>query len=212
MADDFNTGDTAPSVSGTFTGDTELPTAAAVTTANRNNPTAPDVVAWLYGLNGSGTDGQVVRNMSGSGDAITGVQGIVVGPVEYNGSTFDRRRNNANVTVLASSARTANTDSTDQTNYNGRGLHVVINVTAVTDTPSVVFTIQGKDSVSSGYYTILASAAIVGTGATVLRVFPGATAAANAAANDILPRTWRVHAEHADTDSITYSVGASVIL
>lgn len=130
----------------------------------------------------------------------------------FNGTAWDRQRNNTDITVLASAARTATNQSADQTNYNGRGLHLVINVTAASATPSVVFTIQGKCALSSAYYTILASVAITGTGTTVLRVFPGATAAANAAANDIIPRTWRIDATHADADSITYSVSASVIL
>ena len=71
--------------------------------------------------------------------------------------------------------------------------------------------IEGKDLISGKYYTVLASAAITGTGTTVLKVYPGITASANASASDILPRTWRVTATHANTDSITYSVGASVI-
>lgn len=118
---------------------------------------------------------------------------------------------NADVTLLASAARTANANSADQTNGGHKGLHVVIDVTAIADSPSVVFTIEGKDAVSGKYYTLLASAAITGVGTTVLRVFPGLAAAANAAANDVLPRTWRVTTTHDDADSITYSVGASVI-
>lgn len=119
---------------------------------------------------------------------------------------------NENITVLASTARTATVNSLDIENYDGKGLHLVIDVTAATATPSVVFTIQGKDDASGEYYTILASAAITGTGTTVLRVYPALTASANTIASDVLPRTWRVNAVHADTDSITYSVGASVIL
>lgn len=118
----------------------------------------------------------------------------------------------SDVTVFASAARTETVNGSDNTNTSARGLHLVIDCTAVTATPSVVFTIQGKDAVSGKYYTILASAAITGTGTTVLRVFPGGTAAANLVANDLLPRTWRVIATHADTDSITYSVGASLVL
>lgn len=114
-------------------------------------------------------------------------------------------------TLLASAARTATNSTADQSNAGFRGLHVVINVTAVTATPSVVFTIQGKDEASGAYYTILASAAITGTGTTVLRVYPGLTAAANTVANDALPGAWRVLATHGDADSITYTVGASLI-
>lgn len=129
----------------------------------------------------------------------------------FNGATWDRERGNVDATLLASAARTAATQSADQTNYNGRGLHVVIDVTAWT-AGSITVTIQGKDSVSGKYYTILASAALAAVGTTILRVYPGLTASANAAANDILPRTWRVSVAVGTADSITYSIGASVIV
>jgi len=116
-----------------------------------------------------------------------------------------------NLTLLASAARTATTNSGDIANQNFRGVHVVIDVTVDPAAASVVFTIQGKDPLSGKYYTILASAAVAAVGTTVLRVFPGSTVTANAAANDGLPRVWRVLATHADGDSITYSVGASYL-
>lgn len=125
--------------------------------------------------------------------------------------TYSFQEHNATATLYASAARTAAPTLVDQTNEGAKGVHVVIDVTAVTADPSVVFTIEGKDPASGKYYTILASAAIVGTGTTVLRVFPGATAAANLTANDVIPKTWRVKCVHADTDSITYSVGASLV-
>ncbi len=140
------------------------------------------------------------------------VIGVGASGLDFNGSTWDRRRGNTDITVLASAARTASVNSADLTNYNARGLHLVIDVTAVTATPSITVTIQGKDALSGQYYTVLASAAITAVGTTVLRVYPGLTAAANAVANDILPRTWRVSVTNADADSITYSIGASVIL
>lgn len=117
-----------------------------------------------------------------------------------------------NKTVFASAARTASADSSDLTNGNGRGLVLVIDATASAATPSVVFTVKGKDPLSGKYYTILASAAITGTGTTVLRVYPGLTAAANTVASDVLPRTYRVEAVAGDADSLTYSVGALEIL
>ena len=114
-------------------------------------------------------------------------------------------------TIFASEARTATVNGELYTNTEYKGVDVVIDVTAVASTPSVVFTIQGHDIASGKYYTILASAAIVGTGTTVLRVYPGLTAANNTVANFALPRAWRVIATHADSDSITYSVGFSAI-
>lgn len=118
---------------------------------------------------------------------------------------------NTEVTVLASAARTATPTKVDQTNLVAVGLILVIDVTAVTATPSVTFTIQGKDPLSSKYYTILASVAISGTGTTVLRVHPDLTAAANTIAKDMLPRTWAVDAVHGDADSITYSVSGLLV-
>ena len=117
-----------------------------------------------------------------------------------------------NKTVLASAARTASANSADLTNSNGRGVVIVIDATASADTPSVVFTVKGKDPLSGQYYTILASAAITGTSTTVLRVYPGLTAIANQTATDVVPRTYRVEAVADDADSLTYSVGALEIL
>lgn len=114
-------------------------------------------------------------------------------------------------TVFTSVARTATAASSVFTNYGYRGLHLVIDVTAATADPSVVFTIQGYSSLGDDYYTILASAAITGTGTTVLRVYPGLTAANNTVANDVLPELWRVNAAHADSDSISYSVNATLL-
>ena len=111
-------------------------------------------------------------------------------------------------TVFASAARTATVTSDDiVAPREARGLRVVIDVTAVTATPSVVFTIRAKDPASGKYVTLLASAAITAVGTTVLVVYPGTTAAANAVANLPLGSIVSVLATHADADSITYSVG-----
>lgn len=147
-------------------------------------------------------------------DNLANVSGLYVAArlTQFNGTGWDRRRGNYEETVLASAARTATLQSADLTNYNARGVVVVIDVTASSATPSVVFTIQGKSSLGSDYYTILASAAVTGVGQTVLRVYPGITAAANLSVSDVLPRIWRVDATHSDADSITYSVSANYIV
>lgn len=132
-------------------------------------------------------------------------------PVLYNGAAWDRQRNHQDLTALVSAARTGTLNSADLTNHNAQALHLVIDVTAIVSTPSVVFTVQGKDALSGQYYTILTSAAIVGVGTTILRVFPGAVAAANLTANDRIPRTFRVLATHGNANSITYSVGYSLL-
>lgn len=118
---------------------------------------------------------------------------------------------NAYLEVYASAARTATPAVPRFYTPGAKGLHLVIDVTSITLTPSVVFTIRGYDEVSTKNWTILASAAVTATGTTVLKVYPGLTAAANLTANDVLPPVWEVLATHGDTDSITYSVAAQLI-
>lgn len=131
--------------------------------------------------------------------------------MQFNGTSWDRTRNNLDVTLLASAARTATLQSSDQTNYNGRGLHVVLDVTSA-GTGSITLTIQAKDALSGKYYTLLAGAAVTTNSTNVYKVYPGFPATANVSANDLLPRTWRIDVTHNNGNSITYSVGASVIL
>lgn len=71
----------------------------------------------------------------------------------------------------------------------GAGLLVFINITAITGTtPTLTVTLRGSiDGGATNTYTILASAALNATGLTVLRVYPGLTAAANLTANDVAP-------------------------
>lgn len=118
---------------------------------------------------------------------------------------------NKDITLLTSAARTVQTDSADQVNTRGKGLHIIIDVTIDPALASITPRIQGKDPVSGKYYDILVGVAITAVGITVLKVFPGIAASANAAANDILPAHWRFRMDVADTDSMTYSVSASVI-
>jgi hypothetical protein len=114
-------------------------------------------------------------------------------------------------TVYASMARTATPTAIAQTTEGRRGLHLVIDVTAVVDTPSVVPTIEALDPVSGKWYSLLVGAAIVATGTTVLKVYPGIAPVAGGAASDVVPNTFRVTMTHADADSITYSVSASLV-
>lgn len=130
---------------------------------------------------------------------------------DFNNSSYDRRRNNHEVTVLASAARTTSTNSSDITNYNAAKVKIVIDVTAVAGTPSLVFTIKGKSTLATKYFTILASAAITGTGTTVLTVFPGANSVANLSINDFVPRVWRLEVAVGSADSVTYSVDCQYV-
>lgn len=104
--------------------------------------------------------------------------------------------------------------SSDQTNNYGCGVQVGVNITVLTGTsPTVTVTVEGKDTVSGTYYTLLASAAIAATGFTLLTVYPGAPTTANVSSPQVLPKTWRVKAVVAGTTpAATATIGASVIV
>lgn len=129
----------------------------------------------------------------------------------FNGTTWDRVRNNVEQTVgITASGATTTQTGADQTNYNGRGAVVVLDMTTV-GTGSVTLSVQGKDVASGKYYTILTGAAVVTNSTNVYRIYPGLTAVANTTVSDILPRTWRVVVTANNANATTYTVGASVI-
>lgn len=125
---------------------------------------------------------------------------------------WERTTGNFEQTILASAARTASNNSADFINRNCRGMHLYIDVTAIVTAPSIVVTVQGKDATSAGYYDILVSPAITAVGVQILKIYPSIGAIANQAAADILPRTWRVSVAHANANSITYSIGANMVI
>ncbi len=116
-----------------------------------------------------------------------------------------------NIALMPSAAYTTTQTSADQTNPNARGVVVVLDMTIV-GTGSVTLTIKGKDPVSGKYYTILAGVAVTTNSTNIYRVYPGLTAAANATASDVMPRTWQVVVTANNANSATYSVGAMLIL
>lgn len=129
----------------------------------------------------------------------------------YNGSTNDRQRGNHEVTVLASAARTTTQTSADLINYNGKKLKIILDVTSA-GTGSVTVTINGKSTLSSKYYLLLAGAAVTTNSTNVYTIFPGATATANVSANDCVPRIFQVVVTANNTNSVTYSVDAQIML
>jgi hypothetical protein len=118
--------------------------------------------------------------------------------------------NNFNAEIMASASRTATTSSSDIKNSGHIGGHIIIDVTVLTAGASIVPTIQGKDSVSGKYYTLLTGVAITATGTTVYRIYPGIVAVTNLAISDILPSEFRVVMTAADTKAVTYSIGINL--
>lgn len=114
-------------------------------------------------------------------------------------------------TAYASAARTATPTAVELTAEGRRGVHVVIDVTAITSSPSVVPTIDAYDPLSGKWYNLLTGNAITDTGTTVLKVHPEIGTLANGAARDVVPDVFRVVMTHGDADSITYSVAVHLV-
>lgn len=107
--------------------------------------------------------------------------------------------------IFEKASRTATTSATLSVESSS-GLFF-IDVTALTAGASLVFTIAGVSPTNSAsVYTILASAAITGTGLTVLRVHPQLTASANLIAKDVLPASLKVTCTAADNKAVTYEM------
>lgn len=114
--------------------------------------------------------------------------------------------------LYESAARVGTPTAVVQSSLRGeRGGHFIIVVSAITATPSIVPTIEAYNDITDTWYVLLTGAAITATGTTILKVYPGITAVANASSSDILPQTWRVLMTHGDADSATYTVSANLI-
>lgn len=112
--------------------------------------------------------------------------------------------------ITHTAASTGTTGPVIGTNM-GVGMLVFINVTAITGTtPTLTVTLKGLiDGSATNNYTILASTAINATGLTVLRVYPGLTASANATANDVVPGYCRIDTTiGGTTPAVTATVSA----
>lgn len=110
-------------------------------------------------------------------------------------------------TVAASAAHTASADW-QVTNKGASHLIVVIDATAKTSTPSVVFTIRGFDPTSGATWDILSGAAVTDVGTQVLQVGNSVVSVTNEVQNAVLPEHIQIHAEAADSNSLTYSIAA----
>lgn len=181
--------------------------------------------AFLYNMRVSGIDSNVPVAVVGYPTAAASADGLANPTVtqigttglSFNGTTWDRNRANTAVSVEASSAKAASGNSaTALTNHNGSGVHLFVNVSAVSGTtPTLAVRVQVQDPVSSSWVDLpgAATANITATGLTLLTIYPGATVAANSAVSLPLPRTWRLAwTIGGTTPSFTFSVGAQYIL
>jgi hypothetical protein len=108
-------------------------------------------------------------------------------------------------------AVTAGQASPDFVNPNARGVTVYLKTTAI-GTGSITVTIQGKDTISGDYYTLLAGAAVITNTVNRYTVYPGIPVVANVTASDVLPYTWRISVASNNANPVTASIGASTLV
>lgn len=163
-------------------------------------------------MDGDGTSIGGIISLSSDGASASGRPGLLTASAGFgfNGTTLDRWRNNMDLTLLASAARTTTQTSADLVNYNADALIVVVDITAYT-AGSLTITIDRKDETSGKYVNLLTSAALAAQATTVLQVGPVIAAAANTIALAYMPRTFRIVATVGDATSITYSIGYSLV-
>jgi hypothetical protein len=135
----------------------------------------------------------------------------------YNESTFDRVRNNTQGTLLASQARTIQTGSPIQTNYNAKGVILFLNVTVASGTGGLQPKVLIVDPVSGNAIQYYADpGAITGTGLYAYVIYPGDNTPAYGTTKQhvqtALPRTWQANVYVGDASSYTYSLGYALIL
>jgi hypothetical protein len=149
--------------------------------------------------------GTVTANVTGYPTAAASADGLANPTVTkidttsllYNGTTWDRQRNNISVALDTSAARTASGNGATFTNHNARGVSFWINVTAVSGTvPTMTIRIQWSPDNGTTWIdmdaTNLQTSSITGNGNFVLRLGPGLPAAATLSANQLAPRLMRL--------------------
>ena len=182
--------------------------------------------ACVYGIDNTGgfTGPVVADNDYATSDAITqftssarrllatGAFQLAYNDKGSSSTSWDRWRNNTNISVLPSAARTTS-QLVSLENFNHRGVAVIIDITLIPGAaPSLTVNINGQAPQSGKKYALLSSIALTVVGVTVLTVYPGLIAVANQDANNILPRFWEVEVLAGNANSVTYQVEANLVL
>lgn len=175
----------------------------------------------LVGVTNWGTVALGGAASNGNVDSTSPTTVIIAAAAEglrYNPSDNDweRERNNAEMTALTSSARTLTTNSNDITNFNGRSLVCMLDLTTHAGA-SIQPSVQWRDALSGNYQTLFVGPAQTTTGNVTFSVGAGISASAGMGVvasasygySGALPRTVRVQVVHGNSNSATYSVGCS---
>lgn len=160
---------------------------------------------------------QISAPPQGDNKAVSYTQAVIALGYRYNGSTFDRMRNNALELIAASAARTAVLTGADMVNFNARGLLVVVNVTARAAASTLQVEMQLKDPISGEYKQIWTAAGAINTADDTITFLFYPTVAGGAdlyteTVDMVLPKYLRFVVTPNDANSVTYSVSAAWLL
>lgn len=153
-----------------------------------------------------------LKAAQGYTDTDAGNNTPVVALARFNGTTWDRCRNNIEGTLLASAARTVTTNSALQVNYNGQGVTLLLNVTAKAAATTLNVKLQALNAITGSYTTLSESGALAAAAGTTHAiifhpdVLDADYDAAHVAKAVALPRSWRIEVTPSDANSVTYSV------
>jgi hypothetical protein len=140
----------------------------------------------------------------------------------FNGTTSDRERGNEEKVASAAAAKTATFNTAAIVNYNGRGVHSFINVTAVSgSSPTLNIKCAGYDFVNSTYVVLEDNGALVkhnqmtSTATFQLVIYPGITkdvTSTGVAFNMVLPRRYQWQcAIGGSSPSFTFGIADHII-
>lgn len=116
--------------------------------------------------------------------------------------------------IITGTAQGAGTQTSGELrNPSGRGLRVVLDITAKSGTIDVVVNIYAKDKASGVRTLLLASASKTAVSTTVLDVHPDLTGSANLIAKALVGDLFEVDVVNGagSTPSATYTVGACIL-
>jgi hypothetical protein len=144
-------------------------------------------------------------------------------PVLFNETTYDRQRGNTQGTLLASAARTVQTTTALQTNYNARGVVLGVRVSAKAAATTLTIDGSSNDPISgtASFFFTHSGFAAAANSTLYLVVYPGVINAdltttgfqtTNKGFSIPLPRTWAVTVSPSDANSVTYSLSYSLIV
>lgn len=198
-------------------------------TWDRLRATAGQVQARLYDANGSGLT-SLLPNFDSANLGGSSAAAVAAAQYAYNGSTWDRLRNNTDLMLLAQAARTAQTDSPVTASYGARGVavHLALN-SAPGSIPNTADTLSiriyddgagggaGPQSSAYSFQTPAGSALQSDLGYTLtLVVYPGATATPDSSLIKLVPgslvsRYFTVIIFPSGASSWTYGVTATLL-